>query len=112
MLRRYPDPGPGTGMGLLSFSTFIRRSPDQPLFPLAPFTVHSLPFFLLVRWFEEMLGQEVVDETHLQGIYGFALKHRVDAANVSSHGYVRTLDWPSRRSGEKDRPSWCGNAFS
>ena len=48
------------------------------MFPLDPFTVHSVPFFLLVQWFKEMLGDEVIDDAHLPGIYGFALKERVE----------------------------------
>jgi hypothetical protein len=48
------------------------------MFPLDPFTVHSVPFFLLVNWFEEILGGEVIDEARQPGIYGFELKQRVD----------------------------------
>jgi uncharacterized protein (TIGR03435 family) len=78
MLRRYPDPEPGTGFGLVAFSVFIGRSPDAPMFPLDAFTVHSVPFLLLVNWFEEILGGQVIDETGLPGIYGFELKERVN----------------------------------
>jgi hypothetical protein len=31
-----------------------------------------------VKWFEEILGGQVIDETRLPGIYGFALKERVN----------------------------------
>ena len=48
-----------------------------PMFPLAAFTVHSVPFVLLVNWFEEILGGQVVDKTNPSGIYGFELKERV-----------------------------------
>jgi len=78
MLRRYPDPEPGTGFALLAFSVFMRRSPDAPMFPLDAFTVHSVPFLVLVNWFEEILGGQVIDETGLPGIYGFELKERVN----------------------------------
>jgi uncharacterized protein (TIGR03435 family) len=77
MLRRYPDPEPDTGFSLAAFSAFIGRSPAAPMFPLDAFTVHSVPFFLLVKWFEEILGGQVIDETGLPGIYGFELKERV-----------------------------------
>jgi uncharacterized protein (TIGR03435 family) len=77
MLRRYPDPEPGTGFTLLAFPVFMGRSPDVPMFPLDAFTVHSVPFVLLVNWFEEILGGQVIDETGLQGIYGFELKERL-----------------------------------
>jgi uncharacterized protein (TIGR03435 family) len=78
MLRRYPDPEPGTGFSLAAFSVFMRRSPDAPMFPLDAFTVHSVPFLVLVNWFEEILGGQVIDETGLPGIYGFELKERVN----------------------------------
>jgi len=78
MLRRYPDPRPGTAFTLLTFSVFRGGSPDAPMFPLDAFTVHSVPFFLLVKWFEEILGGQMIDETGLSGIYGFELKERVN----------------------------------
>ena len=78
MLRRYPDPEPGTGFALVSFSVFMGRSPDAPMFPLDAFAVHSVPFFFLVNWFEEILRGQVIDETGLPGIYGFELKQRVN----------------------------------
>ena len=78
MLRRYPDPEPGTGVSSIAFSTFLGRSNDAPMFPLGAFAVHSVPFMFLVNWFEEILGGQVVDETALPGIYGFELKERVD----------------------------------
>jgi uncharacterized protein (TIGR03435 family) len=78
MLRRYPDPEPGTGFSSLAFSVFMGRSKDAPLFPLEGFAVHSVPFTFLVSWFEEILGGQVIDETGLPGIYGFELKERVD----------------------------------
>jgi len=78
MLRRYPDPEPGTGLSMLSFSVFRGRSKNAPMFPLEAFAVHSVPFFYLVNWFEEILGGQVLDETRLPGIYGFELKDRVE----------------------------------
>jgi uncharacterized protein (TIGR03435 family) len=78
MLRRYPDPEPGTGCALVAFSVFMGRSPDAPTFPLDAFSVHSVPFLVLVTWFEEILGGQVMDETGLPGIYGFELKERVN----------------------------------
>jgi uncharacterized protein (TIGR03435 family) len=78
MLRRYPDPEPGTGFSLVAFSAFVDRSSDASMFPLDAFTVHSVPFLLLVNWFEEILGGQVIDETGLRGIYGFELKERVN----------------------------------
>lgn len=47
------------------------------MFPLDAFAVHSVPFMYLVNWFEEILGGQVIDETHLPGFYGFELKERV-----------------------------------
>jgi hypothetical protein len=78
MLKRYPDPEPGVGFGMLSFSVLRGRPQDTPMFPLDAFAVHSVPFMYLVHWFEEILGGQVIDETHLPGIYGFELKERVD----------------------------------
>ena len=78
MLRRYPDPEPGTCFSSLAFSVFMGRSKDAPMFPLDAFAVHSVPFMFLVNWFEEILGGQVIDETGLRGIYGFELKGRVN----------------------------------
>lgn len=78
MLKRYPDPEPGMGFGMLSFSVFRGRPRDIPMFPLDPFAVHSVPIMYLVNWFEEILGGQVIDETRLPGIYGFEVKERVD----------------------------------
>lgn len=77
MLRRYPDPEPGTGLSWISFSAFTHRSKDAPMFPLESFAVHAVPFTFLVSWFEEILGRQVIDETRLPGIYGFEVKERV-----------------------------------
>lgn len=76
LLRRYPDPPPGTGFSSLRFPVFMGRSQDTPMFPIEPFAVHSMPFSFLVSWFEEILGGQVVDEARLPGIYGFELKER------------------------------------
>jgi len=73
MLRRYPDPEPGTGFASLTFSAFTGRAKDTPMFPLEGFAVHSVLFMFLVNWFQEILGGQVVDETGLRGIYGFEL---------------------------------------
>jgi uncharacterized protein (TIGR03435 family) len=78
MLRRYPDPEPGTGFASVAFSVFTGRSTDAPMFPLEGFAVHSVPFMFLVKWFEEILGGQVIDETGLRGVYGFELKERVN----------------------------------
>ena len=78
MLRRYPDPEPGTCFSSLAFSVFMGRSKDAPMFPLDAFAVHSVPFMFLVNWFEEILGGQVIDETGLHGIYGFELEERVN----------------------------------
>jgi uncharacterized protein (TIGR03435 family) len=78
MLRRYPDPEPGTGFAFVAFSVFMGRSKDTPMFPLERFAVHSVPFPCLVNWFEEIFDSHVIDETGLPGIYGFELKERVD----------------------------------
>jgi len=78
MLRRYPDPEPGTAFSSLAFSVFMGRSKDAPVFPLDAFAVHSVPFTFLVNWFEEILGGQVIDEARLPGIYGFELKERVN----------------------------------
>lgn len=86
-LRRYPEPLPGSGCALMPFAAFMRRLPDAPMFPLDPFTVHSLPFFALARWFEEILGGEVVDRTGLPGIYGFELM----AAAATPDAFIQAL---------------------
>ena len=39
--------------------------------------MHSVPITFLVKWFEETLGRQVINETDLPGIYGFELKERV-----------------------------------
>jgi uncharacterized protein (TIGR03435 family) len=78
MRRRYADPQPGTGFSSVEFSVFRGRPKDEPMFPLDPFAVHSVPLMFLVQWFEEILGGQVIDETDLPGIYGFELKERVD----------------------------------
>jgi uncharacterized protein (TIGR03435 family) len=77
MLRHYGEPEPGTGFGMASFNVVMNRPHDAPLFPLAPFAVHSVPFFYLARWFEEFLDGQVIDETGLDGIYGFELTRTV-----------------------------------
>ena len=78
MLWRYPDPERGWACSMVEFSVFMGRSKDAPIFPLEGFAVHSVPFMFLVKWFEEILGGQVIDETGLPGIYGFELKERVD----------------------------------
>jgi len=82
MLRRYPDPEPGTAFSSASFSVFMDRSKDAPVFPLNAFAVHSVPFMLLVHWFEEILSGQVIDETGLVGIYGFELKERANTSEA------------------------------
>jgi uncharacterized protein (TIGR03435 family) len=77
ILRRYPDPEPGTGVSSLPFSVFAGRPKDAPMFPLDAFAVHSVPFAFLVSWFEEILGGQVIDETRLPGVYCFELRERV-----------------------------------
>ena len=88
MLRRYPDPEPGTCFLSLAFLVFMGRSKDA-IFPLDAFAVHSVPFMFLVNWFEETLGGQVVDETGLHGIYGFELKERVNTASRRAKAGVR-----------------------
>jgi uncharacterized protein (TIGR03435 family) len=87
MLKRYPDPDPSVGFGMLSFSVFRGRPQDTPMFPLDAFAVHSVPLMYLVNWFEEILGGQVIDETHLPGIYGFELKERLD----TPEGFIQLL---------------------
>jgi hypothetical protein len=87
MLRRYPDPDPGTAFSSLAFSVFMGRSKDAPMFPVDAFAVHSVPFMFLVDWFEEILGGQVIDETGLQGIYGLELKERVNTPEA----FIRLL---------------------
>ena len=77
MLRRYPDQEPGVGYAFVRFPVFMHRTKDTPMFPLDAFAVHSWPFIFLVKWFEEILGGQVIDEARLPGIYGFELKERV-----------------------------------
>jgi uncharacterized protein (TIGR03435 family) len=78
MLRRYPDPEPGSAFTLVAFPVFMGRPLDAPMFPLDAFAVHSVPFLLLVNWFEEILDGQVIDESGLPGIYGFELKECVN----------------------------------
>jgi uncharacterized protein (TIGR03435 family) len=87
MLRRYPDPPPGTGFSSLRFPVFMGRSQGAPMFPLEPFAVHSVPFMFLVSWLEEILGGQVIDQTALPGIYGFQLKERVSTPDA----FIRLL---------------------
>jgi uncharacterized protein (TIGR03435 family) len=73
MLRHYGEPEPGSVVAMGNFNLVMGRPHDAPLFPLAPFAVHSVPFFYLARWFEEFLGGQVIDETGLEGLYGFEI---------------------------------------
>jgi uncharacterized protein (TIGR03435 family) len=77
MLRHYGEPEPGGVVPLASFNLAMKRPHDAPPLPLEPFAVHSVPFSYLARWFEEFLGGQVIDETGLQGIYGFELTRTV-----------------------------------
>jgi uncharacterized protein (TIGR03435 family) len=77
MLRSYGEAEPGSGFAMASFNLVMNRPYDAPLFPLEPFTVHSVPFFYLASWFEEFLGGQVIDETGLRGLYGFELTRAV-----------------------------------
>ena len=77
MLRYYGEPEPGSGFAMANFNLVMKRPHDAPLFPLEPFAVHSVPFFYLATWFEEFLGGQVIDETGLDGLYGFELTRTV-----------------------------------
>lgn len=77
MLRYYGEAEMGFGVGMGNFNLVMRRPHDAPAFPLAPFTVHSVPFFYLARWFEEFVDGQVIDETGLGGLYGFTLTRTV-----------------------------------
>jgi len=77
MLRYYGEAEPGSAFELANFNLVMRRPHDAPLFPLEGFAVHSVPFFYLTRWFEEFLGGQVIDKTHLRGLYGFELTRTV-----------------------------------
>ena len=87
MLRRYPDPEPGTAFASITFSVFMGRSKDAPMFPIGGFAVHSMPFRSLVNWFEEILGGQVIDAAGLPGLYGFELKERVN----TPEGFIQLL---------------------
>jgi uncharacterized protein (TIGR03435 family) len=76
MLRSYGEAKAGIGF-VANLSLVMKRPHDAPLFPLEPFAVHSVPFFYLANGFEELLGGQVIDETGLQGIYGFELTRTV-----------------------------------
>jgi uncharacterized protein (TIGR03435 family) len=78
MLRYYGEAELGSGFGMGNFNLVMKRPHDAPPFPLEPFAVHSVPFFSLARWFEEFLGGQVIDETGLGGLYGFALTRTVE----------------------------------
>jgi uncharacterized protein (TIGR03435 family) len=78
MLRRHPDPEPGMAYANVPFSVFVGRSIDTPMFPLHAFAVQAVPFMLLMNWFEEILGGQVIDETGFTGLYGFKLNERVN----------------------------------
>jgi hypothetical protein len=43
------------------------------MFPLDAFAVQAVPFMLLMNWFEEILGGQIIDETGFTGVYGFKL---------------------------------------
>jgi uncharacterized protein (TIGR03435 family) len=77
MLRSYGEAEPGGGFGMANFNLVMNHRHDAPLFPLAPFAVHSVPFFYLASWFEEFLGGQVIDETGFRGLYGFELTRTV-----------------------------------
>jgi len=77
MLRHYGEPGPGSVFGMANFNLVMKRPHDAPLFPLGAFAVHSVPLFYLARWFEEFLDGQVIDETGLDGLYGFELTRTV-----------------------------------
>jgi uncharacterized protein (TIGR03435 family) len=77
VLRYYGEAEPGSGFAMANFNLVMGRPHDGPLFPLEGFTVHSVPFFYLTRWFEEFLGGAVIDETNLRGLYGFELTRTV-----------------------------------
>jgi uncharacterized protein (TIGR03435 family) len=77
MLRHYGEGRMGLAFGRATFNLAMKRPHDAPMFPLEPFAVHSVPFFYLANWFEEFLGGQVIDETGLQGIYGFELTRTV-----------------------------------
>lgn len=77
MLRYYGEADLGFGVGMGNFNLVMGQPHDAPAFPLEPFTVHSVPFFYLARWFEEFLGGQVIDETGFGGLYGFTLTRTV-----------------------------------
>ena len=77
VLRYYGEAEPGSGFALANFNLVMGRPHDAPLFPLEGFTVHSVPFLYLTKWFEEFLGGQVIDETNLRGLYGFELTRTV-----------------------------------
>jgi uncharacterized protein (TIGR03435 family) len=77
VLRYYGEAEPGSGFAMANFNLVMGRPHDAPLFLLEGFTVHSVPFFYLTRWFEEFLGGAVIDETNLRGLYGFELTRTV-----------------------------------
>jgi len=81
MLRSYGEAELGWGLGMASFRLVMGRPHDAPLFPLEPFAVHSVPLFYLARWFEEFLDGQVIDETGLDGLYGFELTRTVASAD-------------------------------
>ncbi len=76
-LRYYGEAEPGSGFTLASFNLAMGRAHDAPLFPLEGFRVHSVPFSYLTKWFEEFLAGQVIDQTHLRGIYGFELSRKL-----------------------------------
>jgi uncharacterized protein (TIGR03435 family) len=77
MLRSYGEAKAGIGFGMANVNLVMNRPHDAPLFPLEPFAVHSVPMFYLANGFETFLGGQVIDETGLQGIYGFELTRTV-----------------------------------
>jgi hypothetical protein len=92
MLRRYPDSNPGTGFSLLAFSVFRGGSPDAPMFPLDAFTVHSVPFLVLVKWFEERTGDR-------RNRSAWNLRVRAEGACEHAGGIYTAI---ARRSGTSD----------
>jgi len=77
MLRAYGEAKAVIGFVMANLSLVMKRPHDAPLFPLEPFAVHSVPFFYLANVFEELLGGQVIDETGLDGNYGFELTRTV-----------------------------------
>jgi uncharacterized protein (TIGR03435 family) len=73
-LRAHPGTDGGNASMYVGFSTVAESAPpSMPSFPVHDFKIAGMPFDLVCRSLEDVLGQPLVDETGLTGIYDLTL---------------------------------------